>query len=147
MFSLQRPFTEANGLIEVAVGTKLENEIDMVLCLKRFEQIDNIRMRPDAKVDVELFGALIDSKARRAMVSGIGLGDDFDSNKFIGYKVSGLEYQSKRAMIERGDGLIPSIEHNAVVKLIAHTIHGDGSWTKMGRLAEGNTKVRPDGRA
>jgi hypothetical protein len=98
----------------------------VVLAFERLNQVDHVVMGAEAKMNTELFGALIDGKGGRAVDSGGRLGDDLDGDVVTGYQILGLEDHAEGAMVERGDGLITSIEYNAFVKLIAHTLHRDG---------------------
>ena len=115
----------ADGLVEVAVGAKLQNDVDVVLALEGLKQVDGVVVGAEAEMNTELFGALIDGKGGRAVDSGSGLGNDLDGDVVAGYQVLCLEDHAKGAMVERGDGLVSSVEHNAFVKLIAHALHRD----------------------
>lgn len=123
MLSLERALAIANGFVQVTIGTELKNKVDVVLGLKRLEQVDNIGVITKAQVNTKLFGALIDCKGGRAVDGGRTLGNDLDSNMVASYKILGLEDHAKGAIVKRGDCFIPSIEYNAFVKMIAHTIH------------------------
>jgi hypothetical protein len=123
VFGLQRTLVEADGFVEVAIGAELEDEVDVVLALEGLEQIDDVVVGAKAKMDTELFGALIDSEGGRTVDGGGRLGNDLDGNIVVGYQVLGLEDHAKGAMVERRDGLVSSIEYNAFVKLIAHALH------------------------
>jgi hypothetical protein len=123
MLCFKGTLAKTNGLVKVTVGTKLENEVDVVLGLERLKQVDDMSMITDAEMDAQLLRALINCESGRAVDSGRGLGDDLDGNVVARYKVFGLEDHAKGAMVEWGNGFVSSIEHNAIVKLIAHTIH------------------------
>jgi hypothetical protein len=145
VLSLQRALAEADGFIEVAIRAKLENKVDVVLRLERLEQVHNVGVRGNAEVDVKLLGTLVDGDDGRAGIGGRRLGDDLDGHIITGYKVLGLEDHSKGAMVEGGDGFISSIEYDAVLKLVAHTIHWCDSGEDKNQLARRDSKGRPGG--
>jgi hypothetical protein len=114
----------------------------VVLGLKRLEQVDNIGVVTKTQMDTKLFGALINGKSGGAVDGGRALGDDLDGNMVTRYQVLGLEDHAKGAIVKRRDCFIPSIEYNACVKVIAHTLH-EGCWEwKTGKRAEGKNSER-----
>jgi hypothetical protein len=123
VLSLERTLANTNGLVQIAIGAELEDQVDVVLGLKRLKHVDNVGVLTKVEVNAKLLGALINSESRRAVDGGGALGDDLDGNVVAGYKVLGLEDHAEGAIVERGDCLVSSIEHNAVVKLIAHALH------------------------
>jgi hypothetical protein len=123
VLSLKRALAVANGFVEVTIGAELKNEVDVVLGLKRLEQVDNIGVVTKTQMDTKLFGALINGKSGGAVDGGRALGDDLDGNMVTRYQVLGLEDHAKGAIVKRRDCFIPSIEYNACVKVIAHTLH------------------------
>jgi hypothetical protein len=125
MLSLHRTLVVANGFVEIAIGAKFQNDVDVILALERLDQVDDMVMGAKVEMNTELFGAFIDSKGGRAIDSGGRLGNDLDGDVVTGYQVLGLEDHAKGAMVERGDGLVSSIEYNAFVKLVAHALHRD----------------------
>lgn len=95
----------------------------MVGGLERLEKVDNVGVRAEAKVDAELLGAFVDGKGGGASDGCSRLGDDLDGNHFVSYKILCLEDHAERAMVEGRYSFISSIEHNTLVKLIAHALH------------------------
>jgi hypothetical protein len=125
VLGLQGALVETDGLIEVAIGAKLQDQVDVVLALEGLNQIYNIVVRAEAKVNAEFLGALVNGESGGAVDGSGGLGDDLDCNVVASYEVLGLEDHAKGAMIEGRNGFVSSIEHNAFVKLIAHALHRD----------------------
>jgi hypothetical protein len=123
VLSLEGTLANTDGLVQVTIGAELKDEVDVVLGLERLKQVDNVGVVAEVEVNAKLLGALIDCESGRAIDGGGALGDDLDSNVVASHKVLGLEDHAEGAIVERGDGLVSSIEHNAVVKLIAHALH------------------------
>jgi hypothetical protein len=94
-------------------------------------------------MNLELLGSLVNEDHVVGLGSG-GLGDDLDGYDLAGIEILGLEDHAEGAMVKRGDGFISSIEHNTLVKLVAHTIHRRRSRTIVGKDQRGR-KGRPDG--
>jgi len=88
--------------------------------LKALEQVDDVGVRGNEQVNIELLGTLI---VGNWAVGNRLLGDDLDSYDLASEEILGLEDQAKGAMVEGRDGLISSIEHNTFLELVAHTIH------------------------
>jgi len=122
VLGLQRAFVKADGFIEVTIGAKLEDKVDVVLGLEGLKQVDNVGVRANAEVDSELLGALVHGQSGLIGASVV-LGDDLDRNDFASYEVLGLEDHAEGAMIEWGDGFIPPIKYNALMKQVAHALH------------------------
>jgi len=74
-------------------------------------------------VDLEFLGTLI---VRNQAIGSRRLGDDLDSYNLASEHVLRLEDHPEGAMVEGRNRLISSIEHNTLVKLVAHTIHREG---------------------
>ena len=94
-------------------------------------------------MDVEFFGTFVDREGRSPVAGGGRLGDDLDCHMIAGYKVLGLEDHPEGTMVERRNGFISSIEHNTLVNLVAHTIHGEESWDKIRSAGQREAKVDP----
>jgi hypothetical protein len=123
VLSLKGTLANTDGLVKVAIGAELKDQVDVVLGLEGLEQVDDIGMVTKVEVDTKLLGTLIDCESGRAVDGGRALGDDLDSNVVTSHKVLGLENHAEGATVEWRDGLVSSIEHNAIVKLIAHALH------------------------
>jgi len=101
-------------------------------------------MVTQAKMDAKLFGAFVDGERRGAVGSGRGLGDDFDGHMVPCDQVLGLEDHAERARIEWRDCLISSVEYNAIMKVVAHALHGERQgWVECGEDRRETRKVYP----
>jgi hypothetical protein len=123
VLSLKGALANTDGLVQVAIGAELKDQVDVVLSLERLNEVYNVGVVAKVEVNAKLLGALIDCESGRAVDGGGALGDDLDGNVVAGHKVLGLEDHAKGAIVERGDCLVSSIEHNAVMKVIAHALH------------------------
>jgi hypothetical protein len=62
MLGFQRATVDANGLVKIAHRTVFQNKIDMSTCFKRMDEVDNVGMKGQAGVAVQIFGPMLDSQ-------------------------------------------------------------------------------------
>lgn len=101
VIGLTRSATSADSFVEVAIGTVLEDEVDVVFGLEVMDEIDDIRMIANAAMDGEFLGAVVDNHGLRATDNSRGLGEALQSYEVASPGVVGLEDHAKGAMVER----------------------------------------------
>ena len=61
VFGLKRSLTGTDGLVEISVGAVLEDEVAVVVGLERSDEVDNVAVVTDARVDCKFFGSIVNS--------------------------------------------------------------------------------------
>jgi len=74
---------------------------------------------------------LVDSEIGIGIGAGTSLGEALDSNRLIGYKILGLKHHTKGSVVERGDGLITSVEKGTANELLLEAFHGEKGGIKV----------------
>jgi hypothetical protein len=54
VLSLERTLANTNGLVQVAIGAELEDQVDVVLGLKRLKHVDNVGVLTKVEVNAKL---------------------------------------------------------------------------------------------
>ena len=109
VFGLARSATDTDGFVEVAIGTILEDKVDVVFGLEVMDEVNDVRMISDPAMDCEFLGAIVHRQGRWAVGNSRRLGQTLQSNKIGRPGVIRLEDHPKGAMVERSQSSEPSI--------------------------------------
>jgi len=125
VLGFQRTFSKPDGFVEIAIRAEFQDKVDVVGGFERLKKINNVGVRPNAEMNCQFFRVLIHGKARGTGVGGTRLREALYGNVLAGDEIPGLEDHAERAMVERSDGFISSIENIPLLELIAHALHVD----------------------
>ncbi len=126
MLRLQRAMADADRLVQVTARAELDHQVDMGIRLERVDEVDDVGMRSELAVQHQLFGLVVDGEVEEALRCGRLLSQALDGDRLVRPGVLGHEDHAEGAMVERRDGLIPTTEHDAIVKAVAKALHCDG---------------------
>jgi hypothetical protein len=91
--------------------------------LKGMDQVNNVGVGAESRVGLELLGELIDGQPIRSSSRRTRLQETLYSNQFIPQDVFGKVDHPEGAVVQKLDRLEASIEQDAILERISHTLH------------------------